>query len=256
MTKQKTVAMIQARMGSSRLPGKILLPLAGKPAISHVFERVKKIKNVDQVVLLTSTSSKENPLIELCRKQNYEVFRGSENDVLDRYYQAAVFYEADIIVRITGDCPLIDPIESSKVVQKLQATAADYCSNTNPPFLPDGLDTEAFTFDALKRAWHSAVLQQEREHVTLLMYSNPKVFSVQSITNISNQSGFRLTLDEKQDYTVLKIVFDHLKAERKFGYLNEVLDLLKRFPEIPRINQHIFRNEGLESTDLKIRDTK
>ncbi len=250
MKNPKIIALIQARMGSTRLPGKIMLPLAGKPAISHVYERTALIHNVDQVAILTSTSKREKPLIDLCGKEGYTLFQGSETDVLDRYFQAAVAFGADIIIRITGDCPLIDPVESNKVVEELLRSGVDYCSNTNPPYLPDGLDTEVFTFSALERAWKQAKKQQEREHVTLYMYSNPDVFSTRFVKYSNDYGHLRLTLDEEPDFHLLEKVFNHLAAENKFGNLKEILDILKKYPRISNINQEIKRNEGLLKKSL------
>ncbi len=241
----KVIVIIQARMGATRLPGKVLLPLGGKPAIQHVIERAKLIPGISQVIIATSTSPIDDPLAQFCDSIDVPVFRGSENDVLDRYYHAALLYKADVIVRITGDCPLIDPVESGKVIEKFFEMDCGYVSNTNPPMLPDGLDTEVFSMATLTKAWENAKKKSEREHVTLYIYSNPSEFKIGSVLYPEDLSLYRLTLDEGNDYALLREVFDILEKRGQFGYLYEIMQILKENPEIFEINQHIQRNEGL-----------
>lgn len=240
-----TIVIIQARMGSSRLPGKVLLPLSGKPAIQHVIERAKLIPGISQVIIATSISPIDDPLAQFCDSIDVPVFRGSENDVLDRYYQAAILYKADAIMRITGDCPLIDPVESGKVLEKFFEMDCGYVSNTNPPMLPDGLDTEVFSIAALNKAWGNAKKKSEREHVTLYIYSNPSEFKIGSVLYQEDLSRYRFTLDEADDHAFLQEVFTILKKKGQFGYLNETIQTLKENPYILKINNHIQRNEGL-----------
>ena len=241
----KVIVIIQARMGSTRLPGKVLLPLGGKPAIQHVIERAKLTPCISQVIIATSTLPIDDPLAQLCDSIDVPVFRGSENDVLDRYYQAAILYKADVIMRITGDCPLIDPVESGKVIEKFFETGVDYVSNTNPPMLPDGLDTEIFSIAALNKAWKNARKKPEREHATLYIYSNQSEFKIGSVLYQEDLSRYRFTLDEADDYVFLQEVFTILKKKGQFGYLNENIQILKENPDILKINNHIQRNEGL-----------
>ena len=242
------IVIIQARMGSTRLPGKVMMPLAGKPAIQHVIERAKLIPGISKVTMATPISSEDGPLVQFCKSMDVPVFRGSENDVLDRYYQAALLHQADIVVRITGDCPLIDPMESGKVIKKILEMDADYVSNTNPPMLPDGLDTEALNIDALKTSWENARKNSEREHVTLYICSNPQEFKIGSVLYQDDFSQYRLTLDEMADYLLLKKIFSDLEERGQFGYLNELILILKSNPEFLKINRHIGRNEGLDSS--------
>lgn len=244
--KMKVVAIIQARMSSSRLPGKTLLPLAGRPAIQHVIERVKMISGIDEVIVSTSISQSDNMLADFCASIKIPVFRGSEEDVLDRYYQTSLHCCAELILRITGDCPLLDPIESGKVLKKSFETGSDYISNIHPPMLPDGLDTEVIKFEALEKAWEASKKKSEREHVTLYLYSNPNLFSVSSLTYKDDFSHYRLTLDEQSDYLLLQNIFTHLQKTQKFGYLHEVINILENNPEILELNKTIKRNEGLE----------
>jgi spore coat polysaccharide biosynthesis protein SpsF len=242
------VVIIQARMGSTRLPGKVLMPLMGKPSIQHVIERAKLIPDISKVVIATSKLPKDDQLVEVCESIDVSVFRGSENDVLNRYYQAALFYKASVVVRITGDCPLIDPIESGKVVRKLLNGGADYVSNVFPPKLPDGLDTEAFTIDTLKKTWKNATKKADREHVSRYIRSNPKKFKIESISYEVDFGIYRLTLDEMDDYELLKKVFDILEKNNQFGYLNEVVSILKKNPDLMSINSKYKRNEGLHTS--------
>jgi spore coat polysaccharide biosynthesis protein SpsF (cytidylyltransferase family) len=232
-------------MGSSRLKGKVLLPLANKPAIQHVIERSCQIPNITDVVVATSHSPADDPLVTFCKYIGLSVFRGSEEDVLDRYYHAALFHKSDVIVRITGDCPLLDPLESGKVVKKFLDIGVDYVSNINPPMLPDGLDTEVFSIKALQKAWKNAKKKSEREHVTLHIYSNPDMFSLASVKYEIDRSDYRLTLDEEADYALLKEIFSILDERQQFGYLEQVLSIIEANPKLKALNSHIKRNEGL-----------
>ena len=242
------ISIIQARMESTRLSGKVILPLGGKPAIQHVIERAKLIPGISKVIVATPMSPTDDPLVQFCNSMDVPVFRGSENDVLDRYYRAALLHQADVVMRITADCPLIDPIESGKVIKKFFEMDADYVSNTNPPMLPDGLDTEAFSIEALKKAWNNAKKKSEREHVTLYIYSNPQEFKIGSVLYQDDLNQYRLTLDEMADYILLKKIFSILEEKNQFGYLHEVVLILKSNPEFLKINRHIQRNEGLLSS--------
>lgn len=244
----KTVVIIQARMGSSRLPGKVLMPLGGKPSVQHVIERARLIRGVDEVVLATSVSACDDPLVAFCQSFGVPVMRGSEDDVLDRYYQAAKAAQADVVMRITGDCPLLDPDESSKVLELFLSSEADYVSNTNPPMLPDGLDTEAFRFKTLETAWKMATKKSEREHVTLYIFTRPEQFRVESVKQEVDVSGSRWTLDEDRDYRMLSAVYAELTLRKQFGTLQEVLAVLRDHPWIAQLNGSIARNEGLKKS--------
>jgi spore coat polysaccharide biosynthesis protein SpsF len=241
----KINVIIQARMGSTRLRGKVLLPLGNKPAIQHVIERAKNIPEIMDVIVATSVSPVDDPLATFCQSIGTPVFRGREEDVLDRYYQAALLYKSDVIVRITGDCPLLDPKESGKVVKKFLEPDADYVSNVNPPMLPDGLDTEVFSMNALKKAWANAQKRSEREHVTLYIYSNTDTFKLDSVKHDVNHSDYRLTLDEEADYVLLKEIFSILDKRKQFGFMEEVLTIIEGNLNLQALNSHIKRNEGL-----------
>ena len=246
---RRVVAIIQARMGSTRMPGKMLLRLAGKAVVQQVYERVAVIEGIDQVIVATTTDMSDDSLASYCRQSGIPVFRGSPDDVLDRYYQAARNESADVVMRVTGDCPFLDPVESKKVLKLfLDNEGCDYTSNVDPPFLPDGLDTEVMSFKALQRAWQMAKNVPDREHVTLFIRSHPDMFFVKSLKGNIDWSSHRWTIDEDRDYEFLNAMAKLLAEKGKFGYLNEIIALLDEFPDLSKINRDIRRNEGLEKS--------
>lgn len=248
---------VQARMGSTRLPKKVLMEALGKPLLVHQIERIQRAKNVDKVVVITSTE-KENDLIEnICKEGNIDCFRGSELDLLDRHYKAAIEYQADFIIKIPSDCPLVDPKIVEEVVSmwELNKDLYDYVSNYHPPTFPDGLDVEGCTFEALELAWRSATEIYEREHTFPYIWDQPNKFR---IGNVMNNYGnmfmtHRWTLDYPEDYQFIKTIFEELRNLPYFG-MSDVLDLLQRRPEISEINRmHVginwYRNhEGILKT--------
>lgn len=243
----RTIAIIQARMGSSRLPGKMLLSLAGQPVVRHVYDRACRIVGVDEVLVATTVARTDEPLASYCAAHGIPIFRGSEDDVLDRYCQAARSRKADVIVRITGDCPLLDPVESARVLQLFNRTnGCDYASNTHPPFLPDGLDTEVVRAEALTRVWREIDDPVAREHVTYYIPRHPEMFHLATVTSTEDLSRHRWTLDNQDDYTFLAAVTDELQRRRQFGWLDEVLAVLRDIPKLAGINEQLQRNEGLQ----------
>jgi spore coat polysaccharide biosynthesis protein SpsF len=239
------VAIIQARMGSTRLPGKVLLEVQGQPLLGHVVQRVKQAKMVEQVVVATSEASSNEAIVDFCQQAGVLCFRGSENDVLDRYYQAAKWIQADLIVRVTADCPLIDPTVIDRVVSAHLQGAYDYTSNTLERTYPDGLDTEVFTFAALSRAWQEAKLLSEREHVTPYIWKHDEIFTIQQVTQSQDWSQLRWTVDEPEDLTFAQAVYRHLRYQPERTFLMEdVIELLKAQPELAEINQGFIANEG------------
>ena len=238
----KCVAVIQARMGSTRFPNKVMQQVNNVPLIELLFKRLSLSKQIDQIVLATSEKSNNRPLVDHIKKMGYKVYQGNENDVLDRYYQAVVEDKPDIVVRITGDCPLIDPVVVDEVIEMFKKSTCDYASNTNPPTFPDGLDTEVFSFDVLTSAWKEAKLQPEREHVTPFIRESGK-FQVLNITFSQDYSKERWTVDEPEDFEVVKSVFKHFHPRTDFSWL-EVLHLSKDKPELFKPNRHLIRNEG------------
>lgn len=234
------VAIVQARMGSTRLPGKVMLDLAGQPMLAHVVQRLKRAKTTGEVVIATTTSESDNDIIQLCRKNGWEFFRGSENDVLDRYYQAVVQYKADIIVRITSDCPFIEPLIVDEVVTEFisHLPDVDYVANVyGKRTYPRGLDTEVISFQALKYAWTRAKDLADREHVTSYIYRNPDKFKLYGVQHPVDYSAMRWTVDTPEDFEFVRRVYDHFQGD-DFSWL-DVLDLLKKNPEWLRINENI-----------------
>lgn len=246
----KVLAIIQARMNSTRLPGKMLLPIInGKGALELMLERVSQAKMLGKVVVATTKSTSDDPLEELCKSIGYKFFRGSEDDVLDRYYQTALtFGSADVIVRLTGDCPLHDPVIIDDVVKCFLDSGVDYVSNTNPPTYPDGLDVGVFSFSVLEEAWQQARLKSEREHVTPYIRNHPEEFKILNVEYVEDLSGKRWTLDNREDYEFIKHIYNNLYKEKHIFGMEEILDFLKKRPEIEQINEHISRNEGYQKS--------
>lgn len=238
----KIVAIVQARMGSTRFPNKVMQQIGGKPMIGLLFERLARSKKINQIILATSTDKRNDPLCEYIEKIGFEVFRGSETDVLERYYQSALMSKADVVIRITGDCPLIDPEQVDLVVEKFQREHLDYCSNADPPTFPDGLDTEVFSFAALKAARNDATKPAEREHVTPYIKHCGK-FRIASVQNSEDYSTERWTVDEPEDFQVVTEIFGHFAPRTNFSWL-EVIHLWKQEPQLFDKNRHLVRNEG------------
>jgi len=244
--KPKVVAIIQARMGSARLMGKVLMDITGKPMLWHVVHRASQSKLVDKVVIVTSTNKSDNLIVTFARTNDIPCFRGSEDDVLDRYYQAAKWIRANVIVRITADCPLIDPDVVDNVIKCYLGGDYGYVSNTAPPTFPDGLDTEVFSSEALERAWREAKWQLEREHVTPYIRKHPELFRIGNVTYDEDLSALRWTVDEPQDLDFVRAVYKHLGTA--MFHMGDVLNLLKEHPELTDLNAGIERNEGYQKS--------
>lgn len=238
--------IIQARMGSTRLPGKMAKKILGKTILELVIFRLKKIKNLAKIILAT-TENKADDILEGISKQNkIKVFRGSEDDVLDRYYQAAKKFGIDPIVRITADCPVLDWQICDEVINFYLQNKYDYVSNVSPPTFPDGFDVEVFSFKALANAWSNAKLKSEREHVTPYIANHPEIFKIGNLVRNGNDlSGLRLTLDEKVDLILLRNIYSALYKKNNYFVLSDILNLFQKKPELLKINQKIKRNEGL-----------
>ncbi len=207
----RKVCIIQARMGSSRLPGKVMKPLAGKPALWHVHDRVSRCRLVDEIVIATTTQTADDRIWHYCSQQGWAATRGSENDVLERYHQAAVAHAADIVIRVTSDCPLIDPGTLTRLIDAFDPDGMDYMSTSYPQrTFPVGCDCEIMTFAALTHADREATADYDREHVTPYFYTNPDTFRLAGLANSSDQSDVRLTLDTREDYDLLSAIFERL----------------------------------------------
>lgn len=240
----KILAVVQARMRSTRLPGKVLREVNGKSLIEILLHRISKAKRVDKIVLATGNTSHNDVLATRVESLGYEVFRGNEDNVLDRYYQAAKTYHAATIVRITGDCPIIDPNIIDQVIDLHQGARVDYASNTIPPTFPDGLDTEVFSFEALEEAWKNAVTNYDKEHVTPFIKSSNQ-FRRQNFPNEVDLSAERWTVDEPEDLEVIQGILTHFAPNLDFSW-TEVLELKRSHPKKFLANKGIKRNEGAE----------
>lgn len=238
----KTIAIVQARMGSTRLPNKVMKDIGGIPMIELLLTRLARSKEVDQIIVATSVDERNLPLVTHVRKLGYTCEQGSESDVLDRYVQAAKKHLADVVVRITGDCPLVDPALVDECIRRFKVADVDYFSNTNPPTYPDGLDIEVCTFKALELASQETSDPIDREHVTPYL-RKPGKFKTDSMQHSQDLSALRWTVDEPADFAVIKKVFQHFHPRTDFTWA-EVLSLQIEKPEMFNINQHLIRNEG------------
>ncbi len=238
----KTVAIVQARMGSTRFPNKVMRPICGTPMIGLLFARLALSARIHAIVLATSDDPRNDALASYAESLGYAVVRGSENDVLDRYMKAAKQTDADRIVRITGDCPLIDATVVDEVIARMQDSGVDYATNTLPPSYPDGLDVEVFTMRALEEAWRGAKEARHREHVTPFIRESGR-FTTSNVAYPIDCSRERWTVDEAEDFEVASGIFKHFQPRVDFGWL-EVLELRNRQPALFTANQHLIRNEG------------
>jgi spore coat polysaccharide biosynthesis protein SpsF (cytidylyltransferase family) len=240
----KVVAIVQARMGSERLPGKVLADVAGQPLLQRVIERVSSVAAIDSVVVATTTESQDDSLVEWCRDQSIQVFRGSKDDVLDRFWRCADQHDADIIVRITADDPLKDPEVISKAIEMMMSTSEiDYVSNTLRPSYPEGLDVEVFRFSALNIAAKKATLLSDREHVTPFIWKNPDLFVLRDFYMQPDLNHWRWTVDKPKDLEFVRKIFEEFAANPLVGY-REVISFLKENPKLLEINAGTRRNEG------------
>lgn len=249
----KTVAIVQARLGSSRLPGKMLLEIGGVPALERTLHRVSRAKEVDQVILATTTRPEDQALIELAERSGIAGFAGDENDVLDRFYQAAKSGGADVVVRLTGDCPLHDAEVIDRVIRayKERREEVDYVSNVTPPTFPDGLDVEVFSFALLERMWREASEKADREHVTTWVRNRPSQFRIHNVTSEhTDHVPDRWTLDEPQDLEFLREIFAAFGGRDDFNW-RDVVTLLRDRPELGRVNSNLIRNAGWMESVMK-----
>lgn len=239
------LAIIQARMSSTRLPGKVMKPVLGRPIIGYMFERLARSKMIDKIILGTSVNPAEDRLCDYVRSEGFDVFCGSEDDVLERFYSAAQKYNADIIVRATGDCPCIDPVVCDRLFKVFLDEKADYAELS--PEYAEGADCEIFTFKALQQAYDNTTLKSEREHVTLYFNKNLDRLKKILLPNKTDDSKYRFTIDEEQDFMAVKAVFEALyKGKSSLFSLDDIKAFFDAHPEIYRLNNHIVRNEGLQ----------
>lgn len=244
------VAILQARVSSSRLPGKVLKPILGKAMILRQIERIKRVKSIDQLVVATSTEESDDALADTLSANEIDCFRGNLNDVLDRIYQAAKLYKAIHVVRLTGDCPLADPVLIDKVVKQhisghFDATGADMTQ------YPDGLDVEVFSFSALERAWKEAKLPSEREHVGPFIWNHPEFFRHAIVSEPLGLSCLRWTVDEELDFNLVSNIYTNLYPKKADFTTKDILAYLEQFPHLKECNTIYKRNEGYQKSLLK-----
>lgn len=247
LVNNKVVVIVQARTSSSRLPGKVLKEILGKPMILLELERLQRCKQIDEIMLATSADKSDALLAESVRKAGYPVYQGNLDDVLDRYYQCAKLSSPLHVVRITGDCPLIDPQVVDAVITKHLQDENDYTSNIlGEATFPDGLDTEIMKFTTLEQAWKKAKLVSEREHVTQYIIKHPELFKQGGLRcKTGNFGAERWTVDEPEDFIFVSEIYERLYASNPAFLMDDVLTLLKKNPDIRKTNQGFKRNEGL-----------
>jgi spore coat polysaccharide biosynthesis protein SpsF len=239
-----TIAILQARMGSSRLPGKVLKPILGRPMLELQIERLRRCKKIDRLVVATSVNPEDQAIADRCHRVGVDCFRGDPENVLDRFYRAAKQYNPGHVVRLTGDCPLADPSLIDDLVEFYLAHGYDYASNCHEPSLPDGLDAEIFSFSALEQAWREAELPSHLEHVTLFIRSNPNRFKIASYRYHTDLSHLRWVVDEPEDLEFVRRVYEAIyPIKPEFG-TEDILALLERRPELLKLNEGLKRNEG------------
>ncbi|MBN1881998.1 MAG: glycosyltransferase family protein [Deltaproteobacteria bacterium] len=237
-------AVIQARMTSTRLPGKVLMEVNGKPLLEYLVERISYCRNVDRIVIATTTNEADNPIAAFANKRGICCYRGSEDDVLERYFKAAKKFDIDTVIRVTADCPLIDPYLCDAIVEKFKNEHYEYIGTA--PSFAEGLDIEIMSVHALQKAHREAKNKSEREHVTLYITSNPHLFRSVRLENETDDSMYRITVDEEVDFKVVESIIDALykEGERPFDQF-QIKRFLDDHPEIYNLNRHIIRNEGL-----------
>ncbi|CAN7181580.1 cytidylyltransferase domain-containing protein [Rossellomorea sp. LjRoot5] len=237
----RVIAIIQARMGSSRLPGKILKKVMGKTLLEYQLERIQRSTLIDEVIIATTVKESDYPIVELCRNLDIKVYRGSEQDVLARYYEAARMHNGDVIVRLTSDCPLIDPEVIDSVIQMYLDNIGeiDYVSNTLERTFPRGLDTEVFSNKILEEAFNHAKKSIYREHVTSYFYNNPDKYKLLNNFNTDDQSDHRWTVDTIEDLVLITKILECIYPQKPFFNTADVLDLIKDHKEWKKINSHI-----------------
>jgi len=248
--KNKVVASIQVRFGSSRLPGKVLKKICGKPMLLLMLERLSKCELLDEIIIATTHNKNDDPIFELVKKHGYKVFRGSEFNCLDRHYQAVKNSGAEFICKITSDCPLIDPKIIDKVIRYFleNKNRFDYVSNVHPTTYPDGLDVEMFSMTSLEKTWKEAKSKEEKEHTTTYMWKNPSIFRIGSIVMPKGENLFkkeRWTVDYHEDFEFVKAIYENLYDDGKIFLMDEILGFLMKRKDIKKINHHLVEKNAV-----------
>lgn len=249
------LAILQARMSSSRLPGKVLKLIRGRPMILRQIERIRSARRIDRLVVATSTDASDDVLVECCEREGVECARGSLDDVLDRFYRVALKFVPSHVIRLTGDCPLIDPEVVDAVIAFHVDGSFDYTSNSLDDLtFPNGLDVEVMRFACLERTWKEARLPSEREHVTPYVYNHRGMFRLGSYSGEPNLSSLRWTVDEPEDLEFVRRIYEALYPINPAFRMRDILALLEREPALGSINSRFERNEGMKKSLLKDRD--
>jgi spore coat polysaccharide biosynthesis protein SpsF len=252
--KPNIVAIVQARMGSTRLPGKILKSIQGMPMLWHIVSRLKSVDDIDEVVIATSDLPPDDQVYEMAKNYGIACFRGSETDVLNRFYNAAKMMDAQYVIRITGDCPLVDPLTISKLIQLYFNDQFDFCGvacgagvakEKNINRFPDGLDAEIFSFKILSEVNNKANTILQREHVTPFIWQNNKSYKQGSLYSDFDYSDLRLTVDNKEDFDFVNWIYDMLYPNNSHFDLQDILELLENNPDV-MTNKHLIGQEGYE----------
>jgi spore coat polysaccharide biosynthesis protein SpsF len=242
------LGILQARVSSTRLPGKVLEPILGQPMLARQIERLARCQAIDRLIVATSRDASDDAIADLCRELGVECFRGSLDDVLDRFYQAAIHHAPEHVVRLTGDCPLADPALIDALIRFHLAEDSDYTSNCHEPSLPDGLDAEVMRMAALATAWREARLPSEREHVTPFIRNHPQRFRIRLWKHPVDLSAHRWTVDEAADLAFVRAVYAALYPRDPAFGMQDVLDLIAQKPELAALNAGIRRNAGYEKS--------
>jgi len=235
------VIIVQARMGSTRLPGKILKEVLGRPLLEYLLERLKRVENANEICVATTIKEQEQPILDVCSRMSVKTFRGSEEDVLERYFLAAQDFKADAIVRVTSDCPLIDPLEIDKLIKYYLENSKSYDFIADGPerSYPMGMGAEIFSFEALKKAHENAKTQPEREHVTPYICWQPQLFRLGYISYREDQSDHRWTLDTPKDYELISKIIENLYPTNLEFTIEDIFDLINKNPQWKNINSHV-----------------
>lgn len=245
----KITAIVQARMGSTRLPGKVLMDLAGETVLARVLRRLGRASRIDEVVVATTDSASDDEIENECARLQVSCFRGSEHNVLERYLRAAEQFCSDLIVRVTADCPLIDPEVVDEVVGACIAKNVDLSCNDVPHTFPRGLDVEAFSMETLRRIQGMADQQHQREHVTPLVYERPDIFRTYLVKGHRDVSHLRWTVDTPEDLQLTRAIYAHFENRDNFGW-REALDLVDSHPELAEINAHVAQKPVTEIANV------
>ncbi|MGB0936180.1 MAG: cytidylyltransferase domain-containing protein [Colwellia sp.] len=241
-------AILQARVSSTRLPGKVLKKIMNKTMLELEIERINSASQIDKLIVATSIERDDDPIESLCNALDVSCYRGSLDDVLTRFYEASVKYKCDHIVRLTGDCPLIEAAIIDEVIALHLQTGAHYTSNCCPPSLPDGLDVEVFTQGTLEKSWLNAKKPSEREHVTQYVHNNKSLFHIENYSYVNDLSRYRWTVDEPEDLKFVEEIFQALYLKKQHFTMNDILSLLNKEPSLAQINSQYHRNQGLDKS--------